>query len=195
MSIASKLDEIFVDCMFLESEVKDEDTMPDDAVVANCIMAEFGFHPGRLASHKDEIAELLKNGQERLQRELTEEERISREVERKFSELPSVSFWENPFGFLNRKFVERRAKNLKKNIVELRQKIKEYTEAPVELKKGMYDLAIRFLYEIAERFYIMERLDIPHIGIRNTRYWKTLDLRAKLIAVSEKKELPLTQPL
>ncbi len=140
----------------------------------------------------EKITELLKNGQERLERELVEEKKRSREVEKEFSELRSVSFWENPFGFLTRKLVERRAKNLKKNIVELRQKIKEYTRAQVELKKGMYDLVIQLLYEIAERFYIMERLDIPHIGFRNTRYWKTLDLRAKLIAVSEKKELPLT---
>ena len=140
-----------------------------------------------------EIAELLKNGQERLQREFTEEERISREVERKFSELPSVSFWENPLGFLNRKLAQIRAKNLKKNIVELRQKINEYAKAQVELRKGMYDLVIRLLDEIAERFYRMERFDILHKGI--TRYRKTLDLREKLIAVSEKKELPLTQPL
>ncbi len=142
-----------------------------------------------------EIAKLLKDGQERLERELAEEESRFREVERKFSELLSVSFWENPFGFLTRKLVGRRAKNLEKNIVELKQKIQEYTDAPVELRKEMYDLVIRLLDEIADRFYIMERLDIPHIGIRNTRYWKTLDLRAKLIAVSEKKELPLTQPL
>ena len=139
-----------------------------------------------------EIVKLLKDGQERLERELAEEEKRFREVERKFSELPSISFLENPLGFLNRKLVGRRAKNLKKNIVELRQKIQEYAEAQVELKKGMHDLAIQLLDEIAERFYIMERLDIPHIGIRNTRYWKILDLRAKLIAGSEKKELPLT---
>ncbi len=130
-----------------------------------------------------EIAKLLKNGQERLERELAEEKKRSREVEREFSELRSISFLENPFRFLTRKFVQIKAKNLKKNIVELTQKIQEYTRAQVELKKGMHDLAIQLLDEIAERFYIMERLDIPHIGIRNTRYWKTLDLREKLMAV------------
>jgi hypothetical protein len=135
----------------------------------------------------EKITELLKNGEERLKRELVEEKKRSKEVEREFSELRSVSFCENPFGFLTRKLVKRRAKNLKKNIVELRQKIKEYTEAPVELKKGMYGLVIRLLGEIAERFYAMERFDIPHKGLINTRYGKTLDLREKLIAVSEKK--------
>ncbi len=129
------------------------------------------------------IAKLLKDGQERLERELAEEEKRSREVERKFSELLSISFWENPFGFLNRKLVQRRAKNLKKNIVELRQKIKEYAKAPVELRKGMYGLVIRLLDEIAERFWTMERFDIHHKGFPNSRYGKTLDLREKLMAV------------
>ncbi len=129
------------------------------------------------------IAKLLKDGQERLERQLAEEEKRFREVERKFSELLSISFWENPFGFLNRKLVQRRAKNLKKNIVELRQKIKEYDKAPVELRKGMYGLVIRLLDEIAERFWTMERFDIHHKGLANTRYGKTLDLREKLMAV------------
>jgi hypothetical protein len=141
------------------------------------------------------ITKLLKDGQERLETELVEEKKRSREVEREFSELPYVSFLENLLRFLIRKLVEIRAKNLKKNIVELRQKIKEYTDAPVELKKGMYDLAIRLLGEIAERFWRMERFDISHIGLINTRYGKTMDLREKLMAVSEKKELSLTQPL
>ncbi len=128
-----------------------------------------------------EITKLLEDEQERLERELAEEESRSREVERKFSELPSVSFLENPLSFLNRKLVEIRAKNLKKNIVGLRQKIQEYTKAEVELRKGIYGLVIQLLDEIAERFYIIERFDILHKGI--TRYGKTMDLREKLMVV------------
>ena len=130
-----------------------------------------------------EIAKLLKDGQERLEREFAEEEKRYREVEREFSELLSVSFWEKPFGFLNRKLVQIRAKNLKKNIVELTQKIKEYTRAQVELRKGIHGLAIQLLDEIAERFWSIERFDILHMGRINTRYGKTRDLREKLMAV------------
>ena len=141
------------------------------------------------------IEKLLKNEQERLGIELAEKENRSRKLETKFSELLSVSFWENPKGFLTRELVRIEAKSLKKNIAELRQKIEEYPRAQAELRKGIHCLVIHLLGEIADRFYIMERLDIPHIGIRNTRYWKTTNLREKLIAVSEKKVLSLTQPL
>jgi len=49
----SNVEEIFLDSLYKEGENH------DDAVVVNGIMITVGFHPGRLASHKEEVRELL----------------------------------------------------------------------------------------------------------------------------------------
>ncbi len=48
---------IMADCMFTDSEINSG--LPDNAVLVEGIINNFGFHPGRLETHKAEIAELL----------------------------------------------------------------------------------------------------------------------------------------
>jgi hypothetical protein len=45
--------EVFMDCLFQEGE----DT--SKAVIVDGIISKFGFHPGRLESHKQDIREML----------------------------------------------------------------------------------------------------------------------------------------
>lgn len=49
---------IFTDCQFKPDEITPGE-VPEGAVEAEGIVARFGFHPERLASHKDEITELV----------------------------------------------------------------------------------------------------------------------------------------
>ena len=47
------VDLIFRDCLYNEGE------NTDDHVAVECVTNNFGFHPGRLESHKEEIGKLL----------------------------------------------------------------------------------------------------------------------------------------
>lgn len=50
---AKNVEQVFVDCLFRA----DEDTQ--DAKIVEGVVRKFGFHPQRLAQHKQEIADLL----------------------------------------------------------------------------------------------------------------------------------------
>ena len=49
----ARVEEIFLDCLFRDGE----DT--STALMVEGIMSTFGFHPGRLESHKEDVRELL----------------------------------------------------------------------------------------------------------------------------------------
>jgi len=55
---AKRVNDIFMDCLFTDEETKEGP--PKDYVKGEGIMNMFGFHPGRLESHREEIIELLK---------------------------------------------------------------------------------------------------------------------------------------
>lgn len=55
---AQKVNEIILDCLFKTDEIADGKP-PADAVVVEGIRRDFGFHPVRLESHAEEIADLL----------------------------------------------------------------------------------------------------------------------------------------
>lgn len=55
---AANVTTIIEDCLFKDEELVNGQP-PKDAVLVEGIVKNFGFHPGRLAEHKDEILELL----------------------------------------------------------------------------------------------------------------------------------------
>lgn len=55
---AGKLNEVLIDCLFKEEEIVDGKPIVEPVKVVG-IMREFGFHPGRLESHKEEINGML----------------------------------------------------------------------------------------------------------------------------------------
>ena len=57
---ADRVEEIFVNCLYLDEELEDEASVPEDAVLVEGISMNVGFHPDRLDAHKPEIFELLK---------------------------------------------------------------------------------------------------------------------------------------
>ena len=61
---ANEVESLFMDCLFTDEEVaaakRDGYATPVGAVVADGIQNKFGFHPIRLESHRDRVAEWLK---------------------------------------------------------------------------------------------------------------------------------------
>lgn len=58
MKLTSKaVNELMNDCLFTTAEINNG--TPDNAVIVKGVIKLFGFHPGRLETHKAEIAELL----------------------------------------------------------------------------------------------------------------------------------------
>jgi hypothetical protein len=55
-SIAERVEAILKDCLYREDEI--DGAPPEDAVIAEGVMAKYAFHPQRLESHKAEIAAL-----------------------------------------------------------------------------------------------------------------------------------------
>ncbi len=55
------VERIFVDCLY-RSEEWDPETKatPPGAVIVQGIMVDFGFHPGRIAQHRAELLEMIK---------------------------------------------------------------------------------------------------------------------------------------
>lgn len=59
-SIAEQVEAIFLDCLYREEEMTDlEEGIPVGAVLVDGIVSKFGFHPNRIAAHKEEIRALL----------------------------------------------------------------------------------------------------------------------------------------
>lgn len=54
---STNVDEVFSACLFTDEEAKT--VTPDDAVVAEAVMMNVGFHPGRLEENKEKIKQLL----------------------------------------------------------------------------------------------------------------------------------------
>jgi len=60
-AIATRVDEIFVDCLYREEEMTDlvDSEVPVGAVLVEGLITRYGLHPDRLAPHKEEIREIL----------------------------------------------------------------------------------------------------------------------------------------
>ncbi len=56
---ATEVGEIITDCLFKDDELPAPGQPPAGAVMVAMITTRFGFHPERLATHKDRILELL----------------------------------------------------------------------------------------------------------------------------------------
>lgn len=56
-NIAEKVNAIAKDCFPNDDEL--ENGWPSDAVLVDGIVAKFGFHPGRLESHRQEVKEII----------------------------------------------------------------------------------------------------------------------------------------
>lgn len=55
---ANAVAEILSDCLYTDEEIPNGEP-PEDAVLVEGVLSNFGLHPGRLETHKAEIAELL----------------------------------------------------------------------------------------------------------------------------------------
>lgn len=58
MQIATQVDAIFRHCLYDDDEIQ-ANTPPADAVIVHGIVRSYGFHPGRLNDHKEEIRKIL----------------------------------------------------------------------------------------------------------------------------------------
>ena len=58
MDLAGKIETIFLDCLYKPEEI-DNGKTPQDAILVQGIVRDFGFHPQRLQSHKEEVRLLL----------------------------------------------------------------------------------------------------------------------------------------
>lgn len=56
---AENVTRVGVDCLFDENEIEEGKEIPDDAIVVDAVVHKYGFHPGRLESHRQEIALML----------------------------------------------------------------------------------------------------------------------------------------
>ncbi len=56
---ADEIDEIFMDCMYHRGEADPDGPTPAEAKRAEGILADYGFHPVRLESHRARITEFL----------------------------------------------------------------------------------------------------------------------------------------
>jgi len=52
---------VFFDCFYTEAELAEagKGVVPKDAILVEGVATKVGFHPGRVASHRDEIASML----------------------------------------------------------------------------------------------------------------------------------------
>lgn len=58
MSYAKQIEEILLDCLYKPDELTGN-TPPTDAVLVQGVVSKFGFHPGRLESHRQDVLNLL----------------------------------------------------------------------------------------------------------------------------------------
>lgn len=56
---ASAIEKILLDCLFRDEELPGDGSAPDGAVIVEAVKGKFGFHPGRLVEHKNEIRQHL----------------------------------------------------------------------------------------------------------------------------------------
>jgi hypothetical protein len=67
-TLSQKVNETFKDCLYRDAEIP-EDGTPKDAVLVEGIVQKFGFHPARLAGHKEEIRAYLERMPKEFHRE------------------------------------------------------------------------------------------------------------------------------
>lgn len=60
MNIAERVDNIFRDSLFIQEELEEAEGTPENAILIEGIVSNYGFNPDRLATHKDEISDILK---------------------------------------------------------------------------------------------------------------------------------------
>lgn len=57
---SEKLNEMLLDCLFKDDEVKDRKLInEDDAIYVDSIGCRFGLHKGRLENHREDIKEMI----------------------------------------------------------------------------------------------------------------------------------------
>ncbi len=56
---AANVNQVFVDCLFTTEEMRQANGNPDPAIIVEGIGVKFGFHPGRLESHRADVASML----------------------------------------------------------------------------------------------------------------------------------------
>lgn len=57
--IAAAVNRIFLDSLYKPSEINDNQP-PSDCVIVEGVIGKFGFHPGRLESHREEVISILR---------------------------------------------------------------------------------------------------------------------------------------
>jgi hypothetical protein len=60
MSRAKTVNELFMDCLYEEKDLPEDKSTPKDAVLAEGLTLNVGFHPEKLKSHRQEIIEVIK---------------------------------------------------------------------------------------------------------------------------------------
>lgn len=56
---ANEVERIFGDCLYRDEELKEGNPYPSGMVEVQGVLNRFGLHPGRLASHTEEISDML----------------------------------------------------------------------------------------------------------------------------------------
>jgi len=59
-SLAERVEVIMRDSLFTDKETNNAESLPVDAVLVEGIINKYGFHPGRLETHRKEVREILK---------------------------------------------------------------------------------------------------------------------------------------
>ena len=59
-NIAEKLHEYVLDSLYKDNEIPTDGSAPKDAIFVEGLTCTIGFHPTRLASHRAEVVEILK---------------------------------------------------------------------------------------------------------------------------------------
>ncbi len=56
---AAKVKNVFLDCLYEKAELNGK-VVPDDAIIVECVISDFGFNPKKVKKHRDEIKSFIK---------------------------------------------------------------------------------------------------------------------------------------
>lgn len=54
-----RLEEVMLACLYQDDEIEDPSVVPEGAIIVEGLTTSFGFHPGRVAQHADEIRAMV----------------------------------------------------------------------------------------------------------------------------------------
>lgn len=142
-----------------------------------------------------EVIAYLQAEKSRLEQDFSNKEKQYSQVVVSFSELSFTPFWRQPLKPLLKKFLARRAEKLRREILNLRLRIQEFTQAIVDLKKGIYFTAIPLMNQLSDRHFFYPLLS-PVISIApayqasrpNLTFYYILDLTKRLITLQKERE-------